>query len=82
MAIDDRLAVNAYREQARALRASASQHTDRRMRNAALGLADEYEWRAASLEAAIALHSGAQAHADAQPGAAFTRPPRQARGGL
>jgi len=52
-AVDDIGAAIGYRQQAQALRARAGKAAKRPGRNADLRLADEYDWRAASIEAAL-----------------------------
>jgi hypothetical protein len=46
-----------YRKRAEELRARASRDPKARSRNESLRLADEYDWRAASLEAASAFRT-------------------------
>jgi hypothetical protein len=56
--VDDIGAAIGYRQQAQALRARADQAAKRPGRNADLKLADEYDWRAASIEAALVFRTG------------------------
>ena len=53
---DDKIAVSLYREKAATFREAASR-TSSRLLHANLQMAAEYEWRAACIEAALALQS-------------------------
>jgi hypothetical protein len=52
---EDAICASLYRVRAKKLRAEASQVSKPRERKKILRLADEYDWRAASVEAAITL---------------------------